>query len=96
MTVGDAECYLLRNKKAEGAAVSVDDLGLPECTDPASFARAFEAMMRDRADRAAPRERHRPMLDDLGLPVDGSPEDFAKAFGAARATISMPPLRQHQ
>ena len=70
--------------------MSVDDLGLPECTDPASFARAFEAMARERADRGARRERHRPlMLDELGLPVDGSPVDFAKAFGAVRPTISL-------
>ena len=77
--------------------MSVDDLRLPECTDPASFARAFEAMACERADHAAPRERHRPlMLDDLGLPVDGSPVDFAKAFDAVRSTISVPPLGYRQ
>jgi hypothetical protein len=73
--------------------MGVDDLGLPEYTDPASFARAFEAMVRERVGGAAPRERRRPVMpDDFGLPVDGSPEDFAKAFGAVRS----PPLRRRQ
>jgi hypothetical protein len=81
----------------EGAAVRMDDLGLPERTDPASFARAFGAIARERADRAAPRERHRPlMLDELGLPVDGSPVAFAKAFDAVRSTLPAPPLRRRR
>ena len=76
--------------------MSVDDLGLPECTDPASLARAFESMTRERADRAVPRQRHRPlMLDDLDLPMNGSSADFAKAFAAARSP-SAAPLRRRQ
>jgi hypothetical protein len=75
----------------------VDDLGLPECTDPASFARAFDAMTRERADRAASRARQRALtLDDLGLPVDGSPDDLARAFRAVRSAIPLPRLRRRR
>ena len=45
--------YPSNNKKTEERLMGVDDLGLPECTDLASFARAFEAMVRERANRAA-------------------------------------------
>ena len=84
----------MSEKEAEGAAVRVDELGLPDCTDPASFACAFEAMTRARSDRSALRGRHRPSTpDDLGLPMDGSPEDFAKAFRALTSAIPTLPVR---
>jgi hypothetical protein len=64
---------------------NLDDLGLPKCSDPATLARAFQSIVREREDRGARRVPHgAKVLDELGLTAEHCSEDFARAFKSVR------------